>query len=76
MSRTVRNIPHNQFCFLRRPKTHNEIMNITGIINDIKVGEYKHYPVSGVNRMHRRKNIPDSHYDQRISALYETFEEF
>jgi hypothetical protein len=51
-------------------------MNITGIINDIKVGEYKHYPVSGVNRMHRRKNIPDSHYDQRISALYETFEEF
>lgn len=60
MSRTIRNKSYGLLGCIRKLKTHNEIMNITGIITDIKVNEYADYSVSGVNRMHRRKNIPTS----------------
>lgn len=71
MSRTFRNKAYGLFGCIRKPKTHNEIMNITGIITDIKVNEYEDFPVSGINRMHRRKNIPTSWDDIHISSVSE-----
>jgi len=69
MSRTFRNRSYG--CLFRKPKTHNEIMNISGIITDIKSDEYSDYPLSGINRMHRRKNIPTSWDDIHISSIHE-----
>jgi hypothetical protein len=71
MSRTIRKRYDNSFGLFRKPHTHNEITSITGIINDIKRGEYSNFPISGLNRMHRRKNIPDDYSDLRISSMYE-----
>ena len=69
MSRTIRSQAYEWHPNpLRHPRTKNEMSQIQEIlVND----DLEEYPISGVNRLKKRKNLPTAWDDEVISAYYQ-----
>ena len=66
MSRTTRKNTFNK-CSLRNPHTFNEKRNVDSFLTDVELLE--EYPVSKVNRIRSRRNLP-THWDDVVTSSY------
>ena len=65
MSRTLRKVSNNP-CQLRAPRTTAEIRQLKGLLTDLRL---EGLGISGLNRIHRRKNVPTA-WDDIVCSGY------
>jgi serine/threonine protein kinase HipA of HipAB toxin-antitoxin module len=65
MSRT-RRLKSNNPCQLRAPRTTAEIRQLVGLLADLRSDDLA---ISGINRIHRRTNIPTA-WDDIVCSGY------
>lgn len=66
MSRTHRSDYYNKAA-LRKPKTRQEIKQLSNILDDVKSGEYE---VSGMNHLHHRLSVLPTDWDDLVISAY------
>lgn len=66
MSRTHRKQSYNP-CALRKPKTRQEIKQISNLLDDLKEQDYS---ISGVNHLHHRLSVLPTDWDDIVTSSY------